>query len=83
MQIRSYLEQFVSLPTHSGSSDVKSYDAVMKNICGYVRDYVQAILSREQEYQKMVGARDAPALQQFFQHYLSKYVMSKHMMTSY
>lgn len=80
MQIRSYLEQFVSLPTHSDANDVKGYDTVMKNICGYVRNYVQAILSCEQEYQKMVGAKDARALQQFFQHYLSKYITSKHMM---
>lgn len=72
MQIRDYLEQFVTIPAHVSASQVKDYDSVMTNICGYVKEYVGTILKQEQEYQKMVAARDPLALQEFFQHYLSK-----------
>ena len=72
MQIRDYLEQFVTLPSHMTDHQVQNYNDVMNGICDYVREYVQKILTREKEYQKMVAARDALALQEFFQHYLSK-----------
>lgn len=74
MQIRDYLEQFVTLPNHMTDSQAQNYNDVMSGICDYVREYVQKILSREKEYQKMVAARDALALQEFFQHYLSELV---------
>ena len=74
MHVRNYLEQFLIIPSHASFSDVHDYDTVMKDICSYVRGYVKAILEQEEDYHKMVAARDPLALQEFFQHYLSKYI---------
>ena len=74
MQIRDYLEKFVTLPSHMTDNQAQNYNDVMGGICDYVREYVQKILTREKEYQKMVAARDALALRGFFQHYLSKVI---------
>ena len=74
MHVRNYLEQFLIIPSHASFSDVHDYDTVMKDICSYVRGYVKAILEQEEDYHKMVAARDPLALQEFFQHYLSRYI---------
>ena len=71
MQIRDYLKQYVILPNHMTDSQAQNYNGVMSDICDFVRDYVQKLLTREIDYQKMIASRDALALKEFFQHYLS------------